>query len=228
MAELLTPFHEEDVAATDPLSFNGTRRQKTEALGPRSRRTVGRILDATPEVLLTRGNAGTTIDEIARVADVSRASFYTYFTTKRDVLLAVGAHSAGVSEALVEALADVGPGRAELTSWVQRFFDLLDVHGSFAFAWTQAAHEDEAIRTAGMHRHLALCRRLGVLLAATADRSVEMPELTGLTAFSLMERSWNYGQIYRGSIERGDLIEQVANTVWAIARQRTPTARPAP
>jgi AcrR family transcriptional regulator len=226
MPELVTP-PSEDVAEVGPFSFDGTRRQKTEALGPRSRRTVGRILDATREVFLTRGYAGTTIDEIARVADVSRASFYTYFTTKRDVLIAVGAHSAGVSEALVEELAELGPGRAELTGWVLRFFDLLDVHGSFAFAWTQAAQEDEAIRTAGMHRHLELCRRLGTLLPATAGKTVETPEITGLTAFSLMERTWNYGQIYRGSIDRAELIDQVATTVWALARQRTTKPTPA-
>jgi AcrR family transcriptional regulator len=227
MAELVTTPTEDVVAEVGPFWFNGTRRQKTEALGPRSRRTVGRILAATREVFLTRGYAGTTIDEIARVADVSRASFYTYFTTKRDVLLAVGAHSAGVSEALVEELADVGSARAELAAWVQRFFDLLDVHGSFAFAWTQAAQEDEAIRTAGMHRHLELCRRLGILLPATAGKTVDTPEITGLTAFSVMERTWNYGQIYRGSIDRAELIEQVATTVWTLARQRSTKPHPA-
>jgi hypothetical protein len=45
------------------------------------------------EVFLTRGYAGTTVDEIARIADVSRASFYAYFPSKREVLLALGAPS---------------------------------------------------------------------------------------------------------------------------------------
>ena len=38
--------------------------------GTSAERTVARILDATREVFLTRGYAGTTIDEISRVADI--------------------------------------------------------------------------------------------------------------------------------------------------------------
>ena len=63
-------------------------RQPANPLGPRAQRTINRIIEATRDVFLTRGYSGTTIDEIARLADVSRASFYTYFPSKRDVLIA--------------------------------------------------------------------------------------------------------------------------------------------
>ncbi|MET0146516.1 MAG: TetR/AcrR family transcriptional regulator [Ilumatobacteraceae bacterium] len=197
-------------------------RQPADALGPRAHRTIARIIDATREVFLTRGYAGTTVDEIARVAGVSRASFYTYFATKREVLLTVGEESAQRSMALIEQLPDAGPTHRGLADWVGRYFDHLDVHGSFAFAWTQAAHEDEAIRVAGMRRHLALCRRLGNLLAGTAGRTPADPAPLGLLASAALERSWDYQQLYADTIERKAIVAQVTATLWAGARQTAP------
>ena len=49
----------------------------------------------------------TTIDEITRVASVSRASFYTYFPSKRDVLLALGKDSLVVGASLIDRLGRV-------------------------------------------------------------------------------------------------------------------------
>jgi TetR/AcrR family transcriptional regulator len=199
-------------------------RQPADALGPRAHQTIARIIEATRDVFLTRGYPGTTIDEIARVAEVSRASFYTYFPSKREVLLAVGAYAASESMGAIEHLAERGSTRAGMIQWVSDYFDLLDVHGSFAFAWTQAAHEDEEIRTAGMKRHLSICRRFGTLLAQTAGRTAEQPAMLGLVAASALERSWSYSQLYADTIERADVIAQAAHALWGIARQPSPKA----
>jgi len=207
----------------DPASM----RQPAAALGPRAQRTITRIIEATREVFLTHGYSGTTIDEIARVASVSRASFYTYFPSKREVLLAVGAHTASESLAVIQRLADLGGGRAELTRWTAEYFDFLDVHGSFSFAWTQAAHEDEEIRRAGMRGHLRICRELGTRLAATAGRIPADPTLAGLVAASVLERAWNYGGLYADTIDRTAVIAQTAQALWAMARQGPPNGRPA-
>lgn len=51
--------------------------------------TRDRILDAAVAVLRTRGQAGATTKEIARVAGCSEGSLYTYFATKADLLHAV-------------------------------------------------------------------------------------------------------------------------------------------
>lgn len=48
----------------------------------RSRRTVGAILEATAQVLVEYGYAGTTTNHIAKRAGVSIASFYEYFENK--------------------------------------------------------------------------------------------------------------------------------------------------
>lgn len=204
-----------DAAFLTPASI----RQPANALGLRAQRTITRIIEATRDVFLTRGYSGTTIDEIARLADVSRASFYTYFPSKREVLLAVGAHSASECSSMIDRLDQIGTGRTGLTQWVNDYFDFLDTHGSFSFAWTQAAREDEEIRLAGMKRHLGLCKHLGAALSATSGKPSQDPVTLGLTAMSTLERGWNYSQLYAGTIGRDDMIRSIANTLWGAARQ---------
>jgi AcrR family transcriptional regulator len=196
-----------------------TLRQPADALGPRAQRTIVRIVEATRGVFLTRGYAGTTIDEIARVADVSRASFYTYFPSKRDVLIAVGANSASESERMIEQLPHHLGSRASLRVWVAEYFDLLDVHGAFAFAWTQAAQEDEEIRVAGMKRHYRDCRLIGRALLASTGKQLADAGPLGVVAFSMLERTWSYGHLYQDAVDREALIGQVAHGLWGLARQ---------
>jgi AcrR family transcriptional regulator len=203
----------------DPFLAPATIRQPAGALGPRAQRTIALIIDATREVLLTRGYAGTTIDEIARLADVSRASFYTYFPSKREVLLAVGAHSASESSQLIAQMPQMATTRSGMAEWVSLYFGLLDQHGSFAFAWTQAAQEDAEIHSAGMRRHLWLCAEMGSALNETTGKPVDDPSLLGLTIFAMLERSWAYGQLYEGQVDREALIGRLAQAIWGSARQ---------
>ncbi len=186
--------------------------------GARANRTIATILDATRQIFLTRGYAGTTIDEITRAAGVSRASFYTYFPSKRDVLLALGANSLGAGSDMVEALGEVAvdAGMDALEDWVRRYFTMLDEHGSFAFAWTQAAHEDEEIRLVGMKAHLALARRMGVVLGSLGHVSTKDPVERGLLAFSMLERGWAYSQLYTETVDRATLEAAAARMIAAV------------
>lgn len=197
-------------------------RPPADSIGPRAQRTIGRIIEATREVFLAYGYSGTTIDEIARVAKMSRASVYTYFPSKREVLLAVGENAVTESLALVARLADEGTSRAALSGWVADYFAFLDVHGAFAFAWTQAARTDEEIRVAGMRGHLRICRRLGRALTASAGRTTDHPAALGVVASSMLERAWNYGQLYADALDRNELTAQVVAGLWGLARQPSP------
>lgn len=195
-------------------------RSPAEHLGPRANRTIAKILEATRTNLLSRGYGGTTIDEIAQSAGVSRASFYTYFPTKRDVLLALGADSANASDELVAKLDDLDGDWTpdDMASFVDDFFALLDAHGSFAFAWTEAAHEDEELRLAGMRRHLTMCRNFGVALGRLRGQPFDDPRVAGLSAFSLTERSWSYCQLYRDKIDERAVRAEVTSIILAMLR----------
>lgn len=225
MAQTTAPDGTEEVAS--PVDANpadgefpttAVYRQPADALGPRAQRTIARILEATREVFLTRGYAGTTIDEIARAADVSRASFYTYFPSKREVLLAVGARSASDALAIIERIPTEGASSAGLGEWVTEYFQQLDVNGAFAFAWTQAAYEDDTIRSIGMRAHLALCKRFGEVLAQSAGTTRTDTVELGLVAFSLLERAWSYWYLYGDNVDRSAIEATAAQSLWAAAR----------
>jgi AcrR family transcriptional regulator len=201
-------------------------RQPADALGPRANRTIALILEASREVFLNRGYAGTTIDEITKAAGVSRASFYTYYPSKRDVLLAVGARSASEGLKLVKTVSSLEPSLDALMAWVGTYLELMDQHGAFAFAWTQAAREDDEIRLAGMHTHLLMCRVFGEALAALGDAPVSDPTTLGLAAFSAMERGWDYCRLYEGSVARSDVEAQIARMLWGSIRPVTAAIRP--
>jgi AcrR family transcriptional regulator len=180
-------------------------RQPGLALGPRAERTIAKILDATRQIFLARGYAGTTVDEITRVAGVSRGSFYTYFPSKRDVFLVLGGQSLRAGSAVISTLGD----GVDLEAWLASFFAMLDDHGSFSLAWTQAAHEDEEIRVAGMAGHLELCRRLGVGLCAVRHHDTDDPTALGLAVFAMLERAWTYAQLYVGAMDLDELLRAI-------------------
>jgi AcrR family transcriptional regulator len=208
-----------DIADGDPTFLTpATIRQPADGLGARAQRTIERIIESAREVFMTRGYSGTTIDEIARVAGVSRASVYTYFPSKREVLLAVGAHAASSASEIISTLADREPCAEAMNEFVNEYFQLLDVHGSFSFAWTQAAQGDEEIRIAGMKRHLGICKAFGNQLGGLCDRPVEDPAALGLVAASLLERTWSYLQLYASQVDRAAVIGEAARSLLAIAR----------
>jgi AcrR family transcriptional regulator len=185
-------------------------RQPAGVLGVRATRTISAILDATRQIFLVRGYAAT-IDEIARAAGVSRASFYTYFPSKRDVLLALGAETLQAARRLVEAF-EMLPAE-----WSEgEYLEMLDEHGSFVFAWTQAAQDDEAIRSAGMRGHLALCRRMGKAMATLGGQPAKDPAERGLLAFSMLERGWAYWQLYQGPVKKAAIRRSMARMLGAV------------
>jgi AcrR family transcriptional regulator len=187
-------------------------------VGPRARRTIATILDATRQIFLVKGYAGTTIDEITRVANISRGSFYTYFPSKRDVMLALGADSLHAAEEQISsfnALPDDWD-LEDLEKWVAGYFDMLDDHGSFVFAWTQAAHEDDEILLAGKKGHLRLCRQMGLALSKLRGKPAEQPTELGLATFAMLERAWAYGQLYGEDVAEG-LERSIARIIAATA-----------
>jgi hypothetical protein len=104
---------------------------------------------------------------------------------------------------------------ADLQRWVGEYFALLEEHGSFSLAWTQAAQEDEEIRRAGMKSHLELCRRLGLALAALGGKRPRDPMELGLATISMFERAWSYAQLYEGTLDTTTLQKTMARMLAA-------------
>ncbi len=194
--------------------------------GPRASRTIAAILQATRQIFLVSGYDGTTIDDITRMAGVSRSSFYTYFPSKRDALLALGAESLAMALRLIDELGAVAAddGAEATQRWVEGYFDHLDQHGSFSFAWTQAARQDAEIRRAGQRGHLEMCRRLGVALAARQGVEAEAPVESGLLAVAMLERVWSYAQLYGADVDRA-AVERIAGRLLLATEPVAPGGR---
>lgn len=192
-------------------------RQPAPELGPRAKRTIAQILDATREVFLARGYRGTSIDEITRVAGVSRASFYTYFPSKRDALLALGADSRAIADSLVDDLRDIDPRNIEaIAGWVERYFRFLDDYGSFVLAWSQAAHDDPELLVTGMKGHLVTCRHIGEVLESLRGEPLGDPVHQGLLLSSMLERAWRYHQLYGDAVPEATLCANAALVIHAL------------
>jgi AcrR family transcriptional regulator len=86
--------------------------QKTEGLRERNRRqTLQRIAEVGVELFLAQGYEATTLDEIAAAAGISRRTFFYYFKSKDDILLA---HIDAYADALKASVLEHSSGEAPL------------------------------------------------------------------------------------------------------------------
>lgn len=80
-----------------------------EGVRARKRReTLQRIADAGLRLFIDKGYEGTTLDEIAAAAGISRRTFFYYFKSKDDILLSM---QSGIGDRLVAAVRDAPPGK---------------------------------------------------------------------------------------------------------------------
>jgi len=207
------------VRRDESFEIRPTLRQPAPELGTRARRTIDLILQATGDLIMARGYGGARIDDIVQAAGISRASFYTYFPSKRDALLMLGADAGSAFDRLVDTLPrkiDHDERLASLTDWVHEYFAFMDEYGTFIVAWTQAAHEDEELRQAGMRRHLASCRRAGRALEALRGRPFTDRMHIGLLFTSMLERTWSYRHLYGNVLDGSDLDRNTAFVIVAL------------
>jgi AcrR family transcriptional regulator len=79
----------------------------------KKQRTRQALIDAARRLYLEKGLEGTTVAQIARLAEVAPRTFFTYFETKEDVFLGPGDASI---ERLVEAIRQRRPGQPILAA----------------------------------------------------------------------------------------------------------------
>ncbi|HSP96608.1 MAG TPA: TetR/AcrR family transcriptional regulator [Candidatus Dormibacteraeota bacterium] len=142
----------------------------------RTRRTLGRMLDAAEKLVADRGFSDTSIAEIARVAGTSVGGFYRRFPDKQGLLQAL--HARFCDEARATADAGLDPARwvgTPIADIVRQFSAFLiqiyrERAGSVR-AFSLAALTDDTVRqrTLELREHLHRC-----LAALLADRRAEL------------------------------------------------------
>jgi AcrR family transcriptional regulator len=175
----------------------GESRMPAPTMGRRAVRTSALIQEKAREVFLLKGYHGTNIEDISEAAGISRASFYTYFPSKRDVLLSLASEAYKASDAMWDQLIvqvskypDLhDPARTEL--WVRAYMEHLDEHGGFILMWGQAGSDDPELRKAGMKARLRSSRRIAEILGIESEGDDD-PALIGLALVVMVDRYWYY------------------------------------
>src|SRR3954452_5636415 len=129
----------------------------------------GILAEAAAELFLEQTYSGTTVDDIARRAGVSRATFFNYFGAKSDLLwLEVDEALAAFDATLAAVPGDLPPMDAVLAA-VTRLADTFGP-GRLPLAVTQVdlMGTDAELQASALPRFLALVRRLQAFIAARA------------------------------------------------------------
>lgn len=169
-----------------------TEREPSWSPGPRTDRARERLLAAAERVFLERGYAGATVSDIVTAAGVSRASFYVYFPSKRDVFLALGVDSLTATTAWRRALRAVPPQWTEqdLSQWLEAWFDHLEQFGAFERLWRQQAPDE--LKAVGIAAEQRSAAELGAQLARIRGNDNGDPQLQGVAFASLVEGLWYF------------------------------------
>jgi len=179
-------------------------------------RTRSAILEASRQLFLERGYAGTAINAITEACGISRAGFYTYFKDKREVFNVLG-------EASYHDLRDVlgkwdavdDPYRLDhVCSWVAEYFAFMDRHGAFIMAAYHSAPEDDAFR---QNRDRMVNRSAWILGQAISRGNAHSPEVVGVVATGLLERAWHSVQTQTVPVDRDEVIAVAAEMILAMA-----------
>lgn len=198
------------VTQTDP-------RNSDRELGLRAERTKALVVETARTMFLEKGYGGTRIDDIADVAGISRGTFYTYFPSKREVLLATGDESANEATKIVAALSEIPDDweTADLMNWVRRWWEFLDVHGAFVLVWGQAAYNDEQMRTSGVRTQVRIAKKVGAAFVRLGHPQPIHAAADALALVGMMERLWYYAYVAKGMIDHEEAIESITRIMAA-------------
>ena len=129
--------------------------------GPRKRLTAQErrdaILGAALEVFARRGYNGSSIDEIAQTAGISKALIYEHFPSKRDLHASLlESHVQEIFERLAAAAATSDPGEVRLRAGVDAFLGFVETRrDAFRMLFRDAVEPEVAEIVASLQRQTA-------------------------------------------------------------------------
>ena len=207
-----------------------SRRSPARELGPKARRTVQSILDNARELFLDRGYVSTSVEDITSAAGVSRATFWTYFATKQDVLRALGENIKEEGLAIARHFADLPAGASldEVTGWVRAYLRFLDTYGAFINAAFQAAYTDPELRQWQLDNETGGAETLGKgLLHLQGGKAIPGvdPAIQGLGILSMLERFWYQWRVGGLDLDEATVARSMAQLIWGSV-QKQPVTKP--
>jgi AcrR family transcriptional regulator len=191
-------------------------------VGTKGLRTKSCILAEAERLMLEKGYDATTISDITEACGIRRASFYTYFTSKQDVLLAIGHDAEEAGTVAAEGLRRLSSESTveDVGRWVEKYFAFWDEHGSFVHAALQAAYADPELREWSLNSEMSGARILGqALVKLRGGRRLPGvdPLIQGLAIQSMMERLWYHWRVAGAPVKQSAVAYSIAQLIWASA-----------
>lgn len=181
----MTPRANSARSAAKPIKTpRGKPMPKPRTRPPQER--LDELMTAAQQLFLEHGVANTTVEQITARAGVAKGTFYLYFPTKDDVLMALGErfahdHLARITQALGKLRPDDFEGR--LACWartgVTTYLDGVKLHDMLF-------HEARKPTRQGLVDNIVIDHLGGLLAAGNAAKAwtVEDPHLTAVFLFS--------------------------------------------
>jgi len=200
------------------LGIEGESRMPAPTMGLRAQRTSNLIAEKAREVFLAKGYFGTSIDDVVDAAGVSRGSFYTYYPTKRDLLVRIGNETYAAMDGLIaamDAVADAG-GPDAVERIVTLYLQMLEENGAFLTVWGQAGFRDEELRRAGMRAKIRTSRRIAAVLEKLgAMPTGQEPGLVTLAFEVMIDRYWYYYRFAGLAVTWDEMVATLSGIVAA-------------
>jgi AcrR family transcriptional regulator len=169
-------------------------------IGERGARTRRQIVEAAEALFAERGFRATAVDDIARAADISRATLYQYFESKDHVFLELVEETGAQLNRRARTLGPLGPdaeGLANLRGWIEEWAAVFSAHSTIFVEWASVAPPWAPMQPrlgAFLERHAAhLSGRIdeagfgdvdadviAVLLVAVVERSLHLRHVHGM------------------------------------------------
>ncbi|MDN4615143.1 TetR/AcrR family transcriptional regulator [Leifsonia sp. F6_8S_P_1B] len=177
------------------------------------------LAEAAGELFLEQTYAGTSIDEIARRAGVSRATFFNYFRGKSDLLwLEVDESLAGFGAVLAAQPDDLGPMDAVLAAMLTLAEGFGPNRLPLAVTQVEAMGTDEELQASALPRFLRLVAQVATAIAARtgADPDALLPRSA---ATAVVGAAVSAAVVWaRSGVGRGPLAPLVRRAVEPVCR----------
>ena len=219
------------MARTNEFKLTGEVRSPAKTMGPRALRTSGLIKECAREVFLAKGYFGTSVEEIAEAAGVSRASFYTYFPSKRDLLYSLGTDT-------YEALsARSTRSRALDPTWTDD--DVYEIVRIYLRFLERARRVHARVEPGHLRRRRARQDRdahpAGERASVRSDapaalgRGCRIPTTTparfGLAILVMIDRYWSYWRVNDFPFSEDEVVETLGDVLGAFISVASPATR---
>ena len=149
------------------------KRQSRQRLPRAERRRL--IEDHASTLLALQGYDGTTLDQIARAAGVTKPVLYRHFPSKKELhLMLLARHRDELLATLADGLAGEGPLTARIREVADAWFAYVEDH---PFAWAMLFQEttgDAEIQA--FHRGMQTIARRALVALISAEPELDIPE----------------------------------------------------